>query len=481
MAKVKLSSVHCAAAIAVALTFVLVASSNQQICDSLSAFNPWKEDRPDYKWFDGPSLLQPRASSVAIVLGDGRIVVSGGLTLTGTTSTTEVFDPELKVWMPGPTMTTKRVGHTATVLADGRVLVAGGDTGSGATAACEIMNLTSGASVPVPSMYYARTGHVAVLLESGMVLVTGGTDWKSGVWKQAEAFDPATMRWSPAGSMAMPRLFASVHLLLGGSVLVLGGDSEGTSEKFDPTTNSWSGKAAMSSKRSKAGSEMLGDGRVLAAGGLSGDTPLRSAEIYDPEQNAWSGAGNMSSARASFSLTKLRSGELLAAGSHSKLGTTASCELFNPSNSTWYFSESMNWSRGAHGHVVVSCGSVFVIGGLSGSSATATVEVYATVPVEPPQYCMPIDIVPLVLVCDELPGHSQHGLVAQLLSAQAKYDLQDYETCLNIMDAFYHHVRAFAQSGHMTGEHAADIYDAYASVVVCIGGTPLPPSPEMTG
>lgn len=481
MAMVKLGSVHCAAAIAVALAVLLVASSSQQICDGLSALNPWNDDRLDYKWFDGPSLLQPRAYPVTVVLGDGRIVVSGGMTSAGMTSTTEVFDTELNMWTPGPTMATKRVGHTATVLSDGRVLVTGGDTGNGATATCELMNLTNGASVPVPSMYFARTGHVAVLLESGRVLVTGGTDWKSGVWTQAEVFDAATMKWSPAGSMAMSRLFASMHLLQDGSVLVFGGDSEGTSEKYDPLSNAWSGKAAMSSKRSRLGSEMLGDGRVIAAGGLSVDTPQRSAEIYDPGVNSWSSAGNMSSARASFSLTKLRNGELLAAGSSSKLGTTASCELFNPSNSTWYFSESMNWSRGAHGHVVVSCGSVFVIGGLSGSTVTATVEVFATVPVEPPQYCMPIDIIPLVLECDELPGHSQHGMIAQLLSAQAKYDIQDYDTCLNIMDAFYHHVRAFAQSGHMTEEHAAAIYDAYASVVTCIGGTPLPPSPEMTG
>jgi len=481
LARVRLGSVHCAAAIAVVLTIVLVASSNQQICDGLSALSPWKEDRADYKWFDGPTLLQPRTSSVAVVLVDGRIVVSGGMTLVGMTSSTETFDPELKVWMPGPTMTVKRVGHTATVLPDGRILLVGGDTGNGATASSEIMNLTSGASVPVPSMYFARTGHAAILLETGRVLVAGGTDWMSGVWKQAEVFDPATMKWSPAGSMAMPRLFPSVHLLSDGSVLVLGGDSEGTSEKYDPLSNSWGEKAAMHSKRSKAGSALLGDGRVLVAGGLSGDTPQRSAEVYDPEANSWSDAGNMSVARASFSLTMLRTGELLAAGSYSKLGTTPSCDLFSPSNSTWFVSESMNWSRGAHGHIVSSCGFVFVIGGLSGSTVTATVEVYATVPVEPPQYCMPIDIIPLVLECDELPGHSQLGLIAKLYSAQAKYDIQDYETCLEIMDAFYHQVRAFAQSGHMTPEHAAAIYDAYASVVTCIGGTPLPPAPEMTG
>ena len=90
MARVKLGTVHCAAAIAVALAVLLVASSNQQICDGLSALSPWQDDRLDYRWFDGPSLLQPRASSVAVVLGDGRILVSP-VEKSGKVRTGEVF------------------------------------------------------------------------------------------------------------------------------------------------------------------------------------------------------------------------------------------------------------------------------------------------------------------------------------------------------------------------------------------------------
>jgi hypothetical protein len=52
--------------------------------------------------------------------------------------------------------------------------------------------------------------------------------------------------------------------------------------------------------------------------------------------------------------------------------------------------------------------------------------------------------------------------------------------CLNIMNAFYNQLRAFAQSGHLPHEHAVMIYDGYASVVKCIGGDPQQPTFEMT-
>jgi len=119
---------------------------------------------------------------------------------------------------------------------------------------------------------------------------------------------------------------------------------------------------------------------------------------------------------------------------------------------------------------------VFVIGGKSGATVTSSVETFSQTKVKPPQrLCRPIDLVPLVLAAEELPGNSAHGLIAKLKAAQAQYDDGDYGTCLNIMHAFYNQVRAFASNGHMERAHANAIYDGYVSVVECLGGTPLPP------
>ncbi len=448
-----------------------------------SSPQPREADDAKYEWRDAPSLLIARASPAVVMLGDGTILVAGGMTTTGPTDSTEIFDPAAGRWTLGPKMTTKRVGHTATLMKDGTVLIAGGDTGTGATASAEILSVNTRTSLAAPTdMTFKRSGHAAVLLENGKVLVTGGTDWVKGIWFQAELFDPAQNKWSPAGGMSTGRVSLSLLLLIGGSALAVGGDQGATSEKYDPSSNTWSGVSKMKAVRYSCGAVMLNDGKVLIAGGLASGSPTRSSEEYDPTTNSWVSSAEMTTARASFSLTRLGSGAVLAAGSYSSTGTTASSELFHPSNSTWSPAQSMKVSRGAQGYAVFAAGdATYVIGGRSGSSLTASVEVYSPKPIEKPKYCQPIDLIPLVLAASgDLPGQSERGLIAKLYAAQDHYDKGDMTECLNVMNAFYNQLRAFVQSMHLTHAHAVMIYDGYASVVTCIGGVPQLPIPEMT-
>jgi len=479
MAKGVLGPAAGAAAFTLAVTALLMSAACHPVLEEDPAQLPKAGVTVNLEWKDGPALAQPRAYHDVVTLDDGRMLVIGGLTATGPTASTEVFDPESQTWTPGPNMLSKRVGHTATLLRDGTVLVAGGDTGTGATASAELIDIPGDFAVPLPDMSFARTGHSSAVLSSGKVLVTGGTDWRSGVWAQAELFDPSDRSWSAAGTMNRARLFACAEALEDGTALLIGGDADGTSEVFDPGTNTWGALAGMSSKRSRASSSLLADGRVLVAGGLSGDEPLRSSEVFSMSSNNWAPAGDMSIPRASFCLARLPNGWLLASGSLSKLGTTGSCDLFTPASSTWSAGEPMRVPRGAHGCAVDPGGSAYVFGGMTGGVLTPSVEVFAEEASPEPGYCQPIDLLPLVLAAEEVPGSSELGMVAKLYAAQAKYDTGDFETCANIMDAFYNQVRAFAENGHMTKEHAVAIYDAYASVVTCIGGTPLPPSENM--
>lgn len=399
----------------------------------------------------------------------------GGLTADGPTATTEIFDTEISKWKPGPTMSYRRVGHTATLLEDGSVLIIGGDTGSGASATAELIDANVSVSSPLPSMSFARSGHAVALLENGNVLVTGGTDWAKGIWKQAELYVAKSHSWLPAGSMSAGRLFFTMHLLQDGTVLAIGGDTNQTSERFNASTNSWSGVSKMLSQRTYSSSARIAD-KVLVAGGMVNNRLVNTSELYDPATNSWSWVGNLSSARARFSLTPLANGDLLAAGSQGASDTKSSCEIFHPELLSWRPGISMNVSRGSHGYAVTSGGATYVIGGKSGTTITSSVEFFARTNVKPPQRpCMPIDLVPLVLAATELPGNSSNGLIAKLEAAQAQYDDRDLDTCINIMNAFYNQVRAFARNGHMTHAHASAIYDGYVSVVECLGGEPLPP------
>jgi len=476
---------YCAAVLAIVASASVLSTSQYTTIESVFTSSPQQNEvvAAKYEWRDAPSLLIARSSPAVVVLGDGTILVAGGLTATGPTDSTEILDLAAGNWMLGPKMTAKRVGHTATLLKDGTVLITGGDTGTGATASAEILNVKSRTSLAVPAeMTFKRSGHAAVLLENGKVLVTGGTDWVTGIWFQAELFDPAQNKWSPAGAMSTARVSLSLQLLAGGFALAVGGDQGATSEKYDPSSNTWSGVAKMNAKRYSSGTAMLRDGKVIVAGGSADGAPVRSSEEYDPATNSWTSAGDMTTARASFSLTRLGNGAVLAAGSYSSAGTTASSEIFYPSNSTWSPAGSMKVSRGAQGYAVVAVGdATFVIGGKSGNSLTSSVESFSATSIEKPKYCQPIDLIPLVVAASaDLPGQSERGLIAKLYAAQDQYDQGDMRECLNIMNAFYNQLRAFAQSGHLTHAHAVMIYDGYASVVKCIGGDPQHPTPEMT-
>ena len=473
------AGVFSAAAIAVVVSAaVILAAAPAQMesffapADHLPASEP-----PAYEWTETQPLLVGRASPAAIALGDGSILVAGGLTATGATASTEILDLSLGLWRPGPTMSSKRVGHTATLLKDGTVLVTGGDTGTGATASAEILDISSSGSFALMSMSFKRSGHAAALLGDGKVLVTGGTDWVSGVWSMSEVYDPVQHKWTATGSMTNPRVSFSLNVLPDGSVLAVGGDQSATSEKYSPTSGAWSGVAAMNAKRYGSGAAPLADGRILVAGGAVNDVPIKSAEVYDPVANSWSAVPNMGVARARFSLVSISPGMLLAAGSFSQSATTPSSEMFSSSNSTWWPAPSMTRSRGAHGYAVLSNGTALVIGGWSGSAVTSTVEAFGRIPGPAPKYCQPIDLLPLVEAATELPGQSGNGLAAKLYAAQARYDNQSFDVCANVMDAFMNQVEALLKSGHMTLEHAAEIYDAYASVMQCIGAVPHPPAP----
>ncbi len=461
----------CAAALAVAVSATLLVASlpvPTGILEIPNPINPTPQTTlVKYEWKDAPSLIVPRASPAVVTLKDGNILVIGGTTASGSTATTEVFDVKASAWKLGPTMNVKRVGMTATLLRDGTVLVVGGDTGVGATASAEILNVTSGAASVVPSMTFARSGHAAVLLGNGKVLVTGGSDWVTGNWKQAEIFDPATLRWTPAGGMSTPRLFFAMHPLAEGNAVVIGGDTSGTSEIYVSTSNSWTGVSKMTVPRFHFASTAV-SGKILVAGGMTTDVPMMSSEVFDPMTNSWKAVASMSYARAKFSLEPLLNGDLVAPGSSSKLGSTSSSEVFHQSTSTWQTNEPMKTSRGAYGSATLPGGGVIVIGGRSGATVTSSVEIYSPVQSNTGKLCKPIDLVPLVEYATELPGQSSKGLIAKLVAAQAKYDAQDFEVCLNIMHAFDNQVHAFAQNGHLEPAHANEIFDGYASVIECI-------------
>jgi hypothetical protein len=116
----------------------------------------------------GPTTIQ---AVVAPLIGSTTVpAISNSTTLTGTNSG----------FVLTGSLNTARYAHTATQLSNGMILIAGGVNGEVgnlsqlAVASAELYNPSTGKFTPTGSMTVPRAGHTATLLNNGMVLITGG-------------------------------------------------------------------------------------------------------------------------------------------------------------------------------------------------------------------------------------------------------------------------------------------------------------------
>jgi len=251
-------------------------------------------------WSATPTGLHtPRFAHSATLLPDGSVLVAGG---TGrrsaggsdrALSSTELFDPATGTWTAGALMTEPRSGHQAVLLPDGRVLVVGGVVLTGgrpvALAYCELFDPATGGWTPTGELGTGRVGHQATLLPDDTVLVTGGDaagrqpggTFRPGSLDTAERYDPDTGSWTPAARMPGPRTRHRSVALRSGRVLVTGGTGGPAFAAgyrnvavYDPATDAWTGTGALAlgplalGRWAHATAE-LDDGRVVAAGGIA--------------------------------------------------------------------------------------------------------------------------------------------------------------------------------------------------------------------
>lgn len=233
------------------------------------------------------ALLHRRIQPGAAALPDGRVLIVGGWVDGRVAASTEIFDPVSGRSIAGPQMAGPRSSATLATLADGRVLVAGGYDGRLARADAEIFDPATGAFSPTAPLVTARTGATGSLLADGRVLIAGGGDGESAdrrVVAGAELFDPASRRFAPTGQLGVPRYKHGAVTLPTGDVLILGGsdvrDYGGkltSVERYDAASGRFSPFGTLSVPRFKLadGVLLLDSGNVLIAAG--DDQP----EIFD--------------------------------------------------------------------------------------------------------------------------------------------------------------------------------------------------------
>lgn len=262
------------------------------------------------RWSVTAPMAAPRLGHTLTTLKDGRVLVAGGSVpgdaspgqAVNPSASAELYDPRKGAWAASPDMTSARFEHTATLLGDGRVLVVGGlgsgQTGPAPLSTTELYDPAAGAFVAASDLSDARTNHVAVVDGDG-VLVASGTGGPNGdvSLRSAEVFDPRRGRWTLAAPMGQARTGATGTALADGRILVAGGEivaggsrrSLLSAEILSPGATTWRSAGTMTCPRSEQAAVLLGDGSVMVVAGdaaAPGEAPTAQGCVdrYRPDQ-----------------------------------------------------------------------------------------------------------------------------------------------------------------------------------------------------
>ena len=204
-------------------------------------------DMETRKWSSLKPMPTARGALTAEAVGS-KIYVIGGVTLpdkagfpgltfnrpTKQLTVNEVYDTDNNTWSQAAPMPTQR-NHMGAATIDGKIYVVGGRIGSGFI----LMSTNMGvhevydpgketweprAMLPTP-----RSGVGAVAL-NGKIHVLGGEEWshnRAGVFRQHEAYDPKTNRWSLLPPMQFPRHGLAVGVVNGKIYAISGANVAG--------------------------------------------------------------------------------------------------------------------------------------------------------------------------------------------------------------------------------------------------------------
>ncbi len=318
-------------------------------------------------------------------LTNGLVLVAGGFTSGGSTSSAWLYNPATDLWAPTGTMSLPRSSHTATLLPDGRVLVTGGQVFSQIeTASAELYDPATGTWSPAAAMSDARQNQSATLLANGKVLVAGGFNQIGiiTILSSMDLYDPVTNTWTfMASTLASPRAQHAAARLPNGNVLLAGGIANGgllgTTEVVAIDDSGTTISPAPVVFGNVTMGTTLADGSVLVLGDATSATAPR-AYRYDPTTLTWK-ASSMVAARSIPTVMPLPDGRVLVAGG-TLLGSggvrTTSTEIYDPATNTWIAGAPMAAGRAAAQAVVLADGSLLMLGGSVGSTDVAIVERY---------------------------------------------------------------------------------------------------------
>ncbi len=193
------------------------------------------------QWKAVGDMTIPRSFFTTTLLSNGKALAVGGRIHTGpdyfdykAIAWVDLYDPATRKWSATGTMSISREDHSAVLLNNGKVLVTGGTTVdfNGVTvASAELYDPATGTWATTGNMLQGRERFTATLLQNDKVMVAGGDYYdgvNAGFLTECELYDPILGTWSATASMTTPRFGAQAVLLRNGKVLEAGGETDFT-------------------------------------------------------------------------------------------------------------------------------------------------------------------------------------------------------------------------------------------------------------
>jgi hypothetical protein len=243
-------------------------------------------------------------------------------------------------WTVPSTAPTRRDNGAQAVLGDGRILVAGGVAESAATAKAEMYNLQTSTWTALPDMHVAKWYPLAAPLAGNRVLVVGQADFANHPVGSAtyEVFDSSTNSWSPVQSFPSTSTSGRLVPLSTGKVLYAATRSD--TSLYDPQTDAWTVIGAPWYDTVAVGSATtLANGKVLVTTTDGFQAPhSMSVFLFDPLSETWAQLPTPGFVSGYLRTTRLADGRVLAFGDKYNFTTNSldsTLALFEPNSFSW--------------------------------------------------------------------------------------------------------------------------------------------------